>query len=178
MLYRSFWLAAAVAAGVTASQAPEYAQQYRQRLGGALEELRTVIADFDRDARENGLSREEALASYDRSDERFLNARGGSIRQTLTRLERLETQSAAFAEQPSLVWPLIVARDPDPRLSEGALRDFRPAVPVTSDGFVYAGAGGLLIAFLLSLLHRISRPLRGKPMFGARRRAAMAHRRR
>ncbi|MCP1199828.1 DUF2937 family protein [Notoacmeibacter sp. MSK16QG-6] len=177
MLYRSFWLAAAVAAGVTASQAPEYAQQYRQRLGGALEELRAVIADFDRDAQDNGLSRDEALSSYDRADERFLNDRGNSMRDSLARLERLQTQSTAFAEQPPIAWPLIVARNPDPRLSEGAARDFRPAVPVTADGFVYAAAGGLIVAFLVSLLHRLSRPLRGKPVFGSRR-AATAHRRR
>ncbi|WP_158598472.1 DUF2937 family protein [Notoacmeibacter ruber] len=169
MLYRSFWLAAAAAAGVTASQAPEYAQQYRQRLGGALEELQAVIADFDRDASANGLTRAEALSSYDRSAEPFLNARGLSMQDSLERLARLESQAEAFADQPPIAWPLVVARNPDPRLSEGAMRDFRPGIPVTTDGFVYAGAGALIIAFIISLLHRISRPLRGKRMFGQRR---------
>ena len=41
---------AAAAGALTASQLPEFAQQYRQRLGGALEELRQVVADFDADA--------------------------------------------------------------------------------------------------------------------------------
>ena len=172
MLYRSFWIAAVAAAGVTASQAPEYAQQYRQRLGGALEELRAVIADFDRDAEENGLSRDDALSTYDRSTEEFLNARGLSMRESLVRLESLEKQSRAFSDKPAIMWPLLVARDPDARLSEGTIRDFRPAVPVTADGFVYAGVGALIIAFLISLLHRFSRPLRGKRMFGSRRAAA------
>ncbi len=172
MLYRTFWLAAAAAAGVTASQAPEYAQQYRQRLGGALDELRAVIKDFDHDAQAHGLSRDDALSTYDRSVEAFLKARGLSMRQSLRRLDRLEEQTAAFAEQPVILWPLLVARDPDPRLSEGTWNDFRPGVPVTSDGFVYAGAGALIIALLISLLHRLSRPLRGKRMFGSRRAAA------
>ena len=33
---------------VTMSQFPEYAQQYTQRLGGAVDELRVVTEDFDR----------------------------------------------------------------------------------------------------------------------------------
>lgn len=174
MLYRSFWLAAAIAGGVTASQAPEYAQQYRQRLGGALEELRAVVADFDRDAQANGLSRNEALSTYGRSDETFLNARGLSMQESIGRLERLEAQARGFSENPPLLWPVVVARNADSRLSEGAMRDFRPAVPVTGDGFVYAGIGALVLAFTISLLHRLSRPLRGKRMFGSRRRARYA----
>ena len=45
--------------GLAASQAPELAQQYRQRLGGALDEITQVVADFDADAAQNGLRRDE-----------------------------------------------------------------------------------------------------------------------
>ena len=43
------------------SQAPEFAQQYRQRIGGAVDELRIVVADFDRDAATSQMTRDEAL---------------------------------------------------------------------------------------------------------------------
>jgi len=43
------------------AQAPEFAQQYRQRLGGAVEELRRVVVQFDADAAQYGLSRSEAM---------------------------------------------------------------------------------------------------------------------
>ena len=33
--------------GIVASQGPEFSQQYRQRLGGAIDELKQVIARFD-----------------------------------------------------------------------------------------------------------------------------------
>jgi hypothetical protein len=36
--------------GIAASQVPEFAQQYRQRLGGAIDELARVIGEFDSDA--------------------------------------------------------------------------------------------------------------------------------
>ena len=43
MLHRSFTGLIAAAGLVSASQMPEFAQQYRQRLGGAVEELRVVV---------------------------------------------------------------------------------------------------------------------------------------
>ena len=39
-----------LALGVVLSQFPEYAQQYTQRLGGAVDELRIITEDFDRAA--------------------------------------------------------------------------------------------------------------------------------
>ena len=38
-----------------ATQAPEFAQQYRQRLGGAIDELRGMVAQFDAEASFCGL---------------------------------------------------------------------------------------------------------------------------
>ncbi|MEM9851772.1 MAG: DUF2937 family protein, partial [Pseudomonadota bacterium] len=38
------------------SQFPEFSQQYVQRLGGAVDELRRVAADFDASARAAGLT--------------------------------------------------------------------------------------------------------------------------
>ena len=42
------------------SQAPEFAQQYRQRLGGALDELTAIVQRFDQDAARAGLDRRRA----------------------------------------------------------------------------------------------------------------------
>src|SRR5688572_1167100 len=67
---------AAAFGGLVASQFPEFAQQYRQRLGGAVDELLRVVADFDADASRNQLTREAALQTYGRSGEPFLQDRG------------------------------------------------------------------------------------------------------
>ena len=50
LLRNTMTMAFGLAGALTLSQAPEFAQQYRQRLGGALDELRRVVADFDADA--------------------------------------------------------------------------------------------------------------------------------
>jgi hypothetical protein len=52
---RRLALAIALIAGLVGSQGPEFAQQYRQRIGGALDELKRIVADFDDEAAREGL---------------------------------------------------------------------------------------------------------------------------
>ncbi len=54
---RTVGLAFGLLGGLVASQAPEFAQQYRQRLGGAIDELNRVVDALRRDARATGQSR-------------------------------------------------------------------------------------------------------------------------
>ncbi len=76
------------------SQAPEFAQQYRQRIGGAIDELRIIVDDFTKQAADHHLDRQQALDVYARSPDDFLRDRGLSMRSTLERYERLVTQQS------------------------------------------------------------------------------------
>lgn len=140
-----------IAGGLVTSQAPEFTQQYRQRLGGALEELRAVVADFDRDAEASKLSRTEALSAYSASSQKFLRDRGLSIGRTINRYESLKRQQARFESWPEAARPLALAGEVDTQIMRGAWEDFAPGVPVTFTGALWAGAG-FLAAFLLAML--------------------------
>ena len=61
MIVRAITLAGGLAVGAGTSQFPEFSQQYAQRLGGAVDALSEVVADFDTSAVAEGLSRSEAL---------------------------------------------------------------------------------------------------------------------
>src|SRR5215217_3313323 len=74
---------------LTLSQFPEYAQQYTQRLGGAVDELRVITEDFDRAALAGGLDRSAALARYNASNDDFLAGRGSSMTATFQRYDKL-----------------------------------------------------------------------------------------
>ena len=92
---------------IACSQFPEYAQQYEQRLGGAVDELRIIVADFDADARKFGLSREEALGRYAASPDPFIMARGPTI-------DVAAYATAAYPSAPALVpeqWELAHATE-------------------------------------------------------------------
>ena len=72
------------------SQAPEFAQQYRQRIGGAVDELKTVVTDFDKDAAGSEMSRGEALSALLDSAEKFTHERGLSMGRNVERFSQLE----------------------------------------------------------------------------------------
>ena len=137
-------LTTAAVGGVAASQFPEFAQQYRQRLGGALDEMRQVVADFDADALRNELTREEALHTYGEAAEPFLQDRGVSMTSLVSRYEWLSEQRARLETAPPLMRPLVVLSGPDAKVAEGAWADFEPAVPVTASGFAWAAIGFLV----------------------------------
>ncbi|WP_295810705.1 DUF2937 family protein [uncultured Nitratireductor sp.] len=156
-LGRILSLAVAVVCGLATSQAPEFSQQYRQRLNGALEELRRVIETFDADAAKNNLTRERAINVYEDTGSAFLQDRAGSVRAAIGRLGDLERQSQAFDAAPPVLRPLVVARAPDGPVLQGAYRDFEPAVPITLHGFIWTGAGlvfGFSTAWLIGLFFR------------------------
>ena len=83
---RLLTVVAAAFGALVASQFPEFAQQYRQRLGGALDEMRQVVAEFDADAARNHLTREQALSNYGASGAPFFRDQGTTVKGTIGRL--------------------------------------------------------------------------------------------
>ena len=69
MFAKALSLAGGIAGAVGLSQFPEFSQQYAQRLGGAVDELARVVEDFDADASDVGLNRDEALSQLSRAVE-------------------------------------------------------------------------------------------------------------
>ena len=89
MLARRLALAIAVLAGLIGSQAPEFAQQYRQRLGGALEELNRIVSEFDTEIQRQNLSRAEALKRLEDNSDPLARERGEDMDKAIERAERL-----------------------------------------------------------------------------------------
>lgn len=139
---------------VVLSQFPEYAQQYTQRLGGAVDELRVITEDFDRAAAAGGLDRVAALARYGASDDEFLAGRGISMTATFERyaqlsrtLERIDNAGPVerFQALPAYL---------DTDIGRRTLENYRPAVPVTMEGILYAGSGFILGYLIVSGIWR------------------------
>jgi hypothetical protein len=142
----------ALLGAVTFSQAPEFSQQYRQRLGGALDELRVIVSDFDDEAQRYNLDRDQALALYDSSSEDFIRTRANSMRTTFARYRRLSDQLSRLSGTAPLWRPLVIFSEPDATIVKNAWRDFAPAVPVTVSGFAWGAAGALLLSAIAGLI--------------------------
>ncbi|KQX38217.1 hypothetical protein ASD04_11415 [Devosia sp. Root436] len=136
------------------SQFPEYAQQYTQRLGGAVDELRVITEDFDRAAAEGGLDRATALGRYEASNDDFLAGRGTSMTATFQRYDQLSATLARIENTGAVERLQSLPAYLDTDIGRRTLESYKPAVPVTMEGILYAGAGFILGYLVLSGLWR------------------------
>ncbi|WP_165359553.1 DUF2937 family protein [Lichenibacterium minor] len=141
MLARRFAAAIGLLAAVLFSQAPEFVQQYRQRLGGAVDELKRTIAAFDAEAREHSLSLDAGIGRLRANADPLVRERGDDLAADVERERRLDAQERAFEGAGPLGLCWAFAAGFDPAVASGAYAIFQPAVPVTAAGFASAAAG-------------------------------------
>jgi hypothetical protein len=144
---RTLGLALGLLGGVIAAQGPEFAQQYAQRLGGTVDELRRSVQSLEADARATGNSRDGAVDRLRGNADALVARRGEAARSDIERLARLSAQQQALAEATSPLGKLVaVIRDPDLSLARATYQDYSPALPTTTDGIV-AGLLGFLASW-------------------------------
>jgi hypothetical protein len=148
---------------VVLSQFPEYAQQYAQRLGGAVDELRVITEEFDRAAEAGGLDRVEALERYNASNDEFLAGRGTSMTATFQRFEQLSETLRQIEGAGAIERFQSLPAYLDSDIGQRTLAAYKPAVPVTIEGVLYAGFGFIAGYLVLSGLWRFcAMPFRRK----------------
>ena len=135
-------IAGGVLCGCALSQFPEFSQQYVQRMGGALDELHTVVSDFDSSAADAGYTREQALLAMTGSN--FLEARQTDNRRTFKRYEKLNDDYARLKDVNAFSRLAYVMRIRDGEVLKGTRHDFKPAVPVS-----FEGLGCIAIGFVI-----------------------------
>ncbi len=145
---RALSLVGGLMLGFGFAQFPEYAQQYEQRLGGAVDELRIIVDDFDRGATAFGLTREEALMRYAVSPDEFLQDRGISMRMTIGRYEQLSADLARLQTASAAERVQLLPRYLDSDIGARALENFQMGVPATSEALVW-GLAGTALGYLI-----------------------------
>lgn len=149
MFFRAFAFVLALVAGMISSQVPEFAQQYRQRLGGAIDELARILTHFDEDAARSGYDRQAALAVMTRNDERLVRDQATRMRDNIERYGKLVAQQEAFTNAGPFGRLAAFFREFDRPLVENTVHDFEPAIPTTIEGVVFAGGGFLVLYIVL-----------------------------
>lgn len=146
-VFRTLGLALGLLGGVIAAQAPEFAQQYAQRLGGAVDELRRQVAVLESDAQASGTTRDGAVDRLRTNPDQLVARRGDAAQADISRLARLSAQEQALASATSPLGKVVATlRDPDVPVAQAAYQDFSPAVPTNADGLA-AGLIGFLTAW-------------------------------
>lgn len=146
-VFRTLGLALGLLGGLIAAQAPEFAQQYAQRLGGAVDELRRQVAVLESDAQASGTTRDGAVDRLRTNPDQLVARRGEAAQADISRLARLSAQEQALASATSPLGKVVaMLRDPDVPVAQAAYQDFGPAVPTNADGLA-AGLIGFLTAW-------------------------------
>ncbi|MBW4982988.1 DUF2937 family protein [Mameliella sp. CS4] len=170
MFLRVVTLAAGLTGAAGLSQFPEFSQQYMQRLGGAVDELSRQVTRYEGDAARMGMQLDGYLAALAEEGE-MARTQAGNMASDIARHERL---SAALAQLegagPFMRAKLAFEVLPDSEVAKRALETFKPAVPATFEGAIFAGAGFLAgwaaLALAFSILRRswriMTAPLRGR----------------
>ena len=149
MMLRVLVLAGGLTGAAGLSQFPEFSQQYVQRLGGAVDALGRVLAEFDASASAAGLDRDAALRAL--SGSAFLDRRGEDMARLMTRHARLESELLTLQAAGPFMRAYHAARL-DREIARAALAHYRPALPLDFAGFVFAGTGFVLGCGLIGSL--------------------------
>jgi hypothetical protein len=145
-----------VLGAVLFSQAPEFMQQYLQRLGGHLAEARRQLAQFEEIAKQAGKNVHELAAQYAANADPAVVSMGKLVNDTELRVNTLASAEAAIRD--ASVWsrPFVFLRNLDWEIARGTENIFKPAVPTTTEGLSYGLIGVIAI---LALYHGLVSPL-------------------
>ena len=114
-----------LAGGIVASQGPEFSQQYRQRLGGGIDELNQVVSRFDADARAAGETLDSAITRLRGNADEIASRQGMAMQSYRERLARLSEHRRQMIEAGSFGRIALMVRDADRDIIECHLWGFR-----------------------------------------------------
>jgi hypothetical protein len=137
-----------VVGAVLFSQIPEFIQQYLQRLGGHLDEARMQLGRFQEIATKAGLTLDGLMVKSQGSPEATVVQLGRLMRDTASRVDALSAAETGIRNASLFGRPMVFLRHFDVSIARGTWAVFKPAVPTTVEGLVYAGVGVLLILVL------------------------------
>ncbi len=157
MIKRRLALFVALVVGFCMTQLPAFVDQYKQRLGGAIDELSAVVARFDADSSQQGLTETGGVDRLKANPEAFVRQRGEQMEDNVARLQRLRDAQARFRTDAPVARLVTFATRYDPRIARGTFADFAPAVPTSLEAFTLG-----LIGFVGggSMAHAAARPFR------------------
>jgi Protein of unknown function (DUF2937) len=139
-----------VAGAVLFSQAPEFMQQYLQRLEGHLDEARLTLGRFSEAAAQSGMTLAQLIAGAGQNPSPAMQRIGGVVQGAADRVDQLAAADAALRGASVWTRPFVFARHLDWGIARATWSIYRPAVPTTAEGFLYAGLG---IIAVLALYH-------------------------
>ncbi len=136
------------------SQFPEFIQQYLQRLEGHLDEARLAVDRFKDAAAQSGMTLDQLIAGASQNPDPSIGKLGEVVRLASVRVSDLASADAALRQASLWTRPFVFLRHVDWSIARATLSIYRPAVPTTAEGLLYALAGMVSVLVLYHVFIR------------------------
>jgi hypothetical protein len=143
-----------VVGAVLFSQAPEFMQQYLQRLEGHLDEARLAVGKFKDAAAQAGMTLDQLVSSASQNPDPAMGKLGGVVHESVARVDALAASDAALRGASTLTRPFVFLAHADWGIARATLSIYRPAVPTTFEGMVYSAMGIVVVVGFYHLVVR------------------------
>lgn len=136
------------------SQAPEFMQQYLQRLGGHVDEARRQVSQFRQAAQQSGVTLDQLITQTNATANPAVAKLGAVMSDSTARLATLESSQAAIAQASVFERPFVFLKNVDANIAQATWNIYKPALPTTAEGAIYAVVGMMILLCLYHLLFR------------------------
>ncbi len=133
------------------SQAPEFMQQYLQRLGGRLDEALRHLDEVRSVALQSGIAMDSDAQALDKGSQGVASL----LRLSLQRVENLQSAEISLRTASIMTRPFVFVSHLDWDTAHGVCSVYKPAIPTTLEGLIYAIVG---MIFMLGLYYFTLRP--------------------
>lgn len=126
------------------SQFPAYFDQYKQRLGGALDETEAQLQALDERAAAQDMARYDYIRHFQDNPDDVVRKEGDAMLALIARQQWLRDAKARLDGASDFMILIETAFHLDPKIAENAMKDFVPALPLSIAGAFHAFIGFLL----------------------------------
>ena len=158
-LKKIFLLLVAGFFAIAFSQFPEFQQQYKQRMGGTLDELNRQVIALDARAAEAGMERYDYIRHFLDNPDLVIQREGQNLSDMLGRRLRIRQAIDEMDNARGYALMITVIFHLDPQTAQATLIDYRPALPLTISGLLH-GLFGFVLGYLLSVYLTLLLPRR------------------
>ncbi|MEQ9489636.1 MAG: DUF2937 family protein [Alphaproteobacteria bacterium] len=138
---RWIFILSGLVGAVLLSQFPAFHQQYMQRLGGHIDELRLSVAALDERAENAGLDRYAYIRRLTGNTDPIVVTEGDALAAMVGRYVDLSASMERLSSLPAHYRAGALLLELDRKIGLATLRAFQPALPLTLNGVGHALAG-------------------------------------
>lgn len=146
-----------VAGAVIFAQAPQFYEQYQQRLEGHLSELKLQMNFMNEAAEQSGKSLQEYIDKFLSSTDVDFSRQGILLQKMSDRYQEMNQSLDSLHDTTPWTRPFVFLSNLEGSVAEGVVENFKIGIPLSLEGLVYALVGvifGFSIFYLIAGIFR------------------------